>query len=158
VHVDARVSATSVGLEFRNTGGVAAVFQVRSATPAGDPRTYTVEPDKRITDTWDFRSTYDLAVHGPNGFFRRFAGSHLTALGVLAVVDARRNDLVLHLTTHARERIQVAVTDRYTSRNTTLSLWRGESKTQRWSLDRTHGWYDLTARVSGDGRFVVSAG
>ena len=69
----------SFQIHFRNTGGACAVFQVRSGNSADLPRTYTVEPLQRVTDTWRVgaigASTYDLSVYGPNGFYRAYRGS-----------------------------------------------------------------------------------
>jgi phospholipase C len=65
----------SVRVDFRNGGTQAAVFQAWSAEPTDAPRTYTVEPGKRLDGTWPATATdYDLSVHGPNGFLRRFQG------------------------------------------------------------------------------------
>src|SRR5262249_442316 len=54
-------------IDFRNVGGAAAVFQVRSAGAAEGPRTYTVEPHKRLSDVWSATaldgSRYDVAVY-----------------------------------------------------------------------------------------------
>jgi phospholipase C len=67
LHADGHASASSFSIEFRSSGGAAAVFQVRSADAAHEPRGYTVEPGKQLTDTWDFGSGYDLSVYGPTG-------------------------------------------------------------------------------------------
>jgi Domain of unknown function (DUF756) len=36
---------------------------------------------------------------------------------------------------------------------TTLSLGPGQTRTQRWPLSRTRGWYDLVITVAGDLHF-----
>src|SRR5205085_490101 len=72
LHADARVSGTALRVAMRDAGEATAVFQVRST--AHDPRCYTVSPGRELSDDWTFTDAYDLAVHGPNGFFRRFAG------------------------------------------------------------------------------------
>src|SRR5262249_24084146 len=68
----------SVGIDFDNTGGPAAVFQVRSGNIAHPPRTYTVEPGRHLSDTWSVAAIsaaeYDLSVNAPNGFLRAFKG------------------------------------------------------------------------------------
>jgi hypothetical protein len=61
-------------LSFINTGSATVVFQVRSGNTADLVRTYTVEPGKRLQDTWNVVSSYDLSVYGPNGFVRYFKG------------------------------------------------------------------------------------
>jgi phospholipase C len=75
LHADGLAGATSFSINFQSSGGAAAVFHVRSADAAQDPRSYTVESGKQLAESWDFTSGYDLSVHGPNGFFRRFKGS-----------------------------------------------------------------------------------
>jgi phospholipase C len=82
---DGLAGTTSVSINVASMGGAAAVFQVRSADAAQAPRTYTVESGKQLTDSWDFTSGYDLSVHGPNGFFRRFKGGPQAGLVVHAV-------------------------------------------------------------------------
>jgi phospholipase C len=51
---------------------------------------------------------------------------------------------VLEAANHGAERVEVTVTDRYSSRRTRLTIKPGETKASRWSLSRTKGWYDLT--------------
>jgi phospholipase C len=47
----------------------------------------------------------------------------------------------------------VTVSDRYSSRTTTLPVKPGGADTGRWSLGRTRGWYDLVVTVQGDPDF-----
>ncbi|MFI6064160.1 phospholipase domain-containing protein [Micromonospora sp. NPDC051227] len=51
LHADGHHGDDSFRIDFRNSGGVAAVFQVRQAGSADAPRSYTVEPGKQLTDT-----------------------------------------------------------------------------------------------------------
>jgi phospholipase C len=48
LNVRAAVSGNTVVLTFSNTGQATVVFQVRSGNPADLPRSYTVEPGKRL--------------------------------------------------------------------------------------------------------------
>jgi phospholipase C len=152
LHADGRADATSFAVDMRNSGGATAVFQVRSVNDAHEPRCYTVEPGKNLSDTWTVGSGsgYDLSVHGPNGFFRSFkgAGGSQTRLDVRARYDERHHEIALDLTNHGAERIDVTVADRYSPRSATLSLKPGETKAQPWPLSRTRGWYDLTVTVA----------
>jgi phospholipase C len=63
-HGGVDTSAGSFIIDFRNTGGVAAVFQVRSGNSADGPRTYTVETHKKLSDIRSIAaigaSNYDL--------------------------------------------------------------------------------------------------
>ncbi|GIJ48396.1 non-hemolytic phospholipase C [Virgisporangium aliadipatigenens] len=120
-------------LELANSGTAAAVFHVRSAGP---PRTYTVEPGRRLRDTFDG----DLSVYGPNGFHRRFVSR--------ATIEVRaryeRRDVVLEIRNRSGKRVEVSIVDRYTSRTTRVPLRPGGTRTERFSTARVKGWYDLT--------------
>ncbi|MEU5526251.1 phosphocholine-specific phospholipase C [Micromonospora chersina] len=155
LHVDGRAAGTSFHLDFRNTGGATGVFQVRSADPAQPPRTYTVEPGRQVSDTWDATAGYDLEVHGPNGFFRRFTGGAGAGVDVRARYDERDHEVGLTLVNRGAKRIEVTVADRYSSRRTRLSLKPGETTSPSWSVSRAHGWYDLTVTLSADAAFTA---
>lgn len=49
--------------------------------------------------------------------------------------------------------VEVTVSDRYSSRSSTLTLAPGGATALQFSLGRTRGWYDLTVTVHGDRRF-----
>ena len=53
------------------------MFRVSVAGSADAPRTYTVEPGKRLHDSWSTvpaNGLYDFVVTGPGAFHRRFRG------------------------------------------------------------------------------------
>jgi phospholipase C len=153
LHADGHASATSVSINLRSAGRAAAVFQVRSATNGQDPRNYTVEQGKHLTDTWDIGSSYDLSVYGPNGFFRNFKGGQQAKIDVEATYDERHNKINLEVRNLDSGRAEVTVRDGYTSRATKLPLNSGETGTVQWSLSSTRGWYDLVITVGADSRF-----
>jgi phospholipase C len=153
LHADGCASAASFRIDFRNSGGAAGVFQVRSADTAHDPRSYTVEPGRRLADVWDFGSQYDLSVHGPNGFFRRFKGGgsrQQPSLEIRARYDGPRYEIILEAENHGSKRVGVTVSNRYSSHNTKLSIKPGDAQTEHWSLSRTRGWYDLIITIQSD--------
>jgi phospholipase C len=157
LHANGHAGDGSVSIDFRNSGGAGAVFHVRQAGSADDPRGYTVEPGKHLTDTWHFESAYDLTVHGPNGFFRSFKGGNpqgqSTNLDVTPSYDEQDYKIALELKNRGSKRIEVTVRDGYNSRPTKLSLRPGETGRTQWPLARTRGWYDLVVTVEGDSRF-----
>jgi len=163
LHVRAQTNLTdgSVELDFGNTGRSAAVFQVRSASIPGGPFTYTVGPLARVTETWAVRARelddYDLAVYGPNGFFRALAGSvNGTGRANLAVKTSYHDDPGITLDIHNRgaARAELSITDLYTRQVVTHTLEPGRLFTWHWSLERSFGWYDLTIRVGSDATFL----
>ena len=138
LHADSHVTATTLTVTFRNTGRAAAVFHARPA--GGEPTTYTVEPGRTLSGTWPASDGYDVDVHGPNGFHRRF---HSGALGVRTDYDSRGEKVTLTFTNAGSSRLQLTVRDAYTSGRTTLSLRAGQTATKSWPVVRTRGWYDL---------------
>jgi phospholipase C len=156
LHADGHASAASFSITFRSTGRAAGVFHVRSADSAQDPRSYTVESGKQLTAAWDAASGYDLSVYGPNGFFRRFKGGpggQQASLDIRARYGRRHEEITLEIDNRGSQPVEVTVSDRYSSRSTTLSLKPGDAHTERWSLGRTRGWYDLVVTVQGDPHF-----
>jgi phospholipase C len=59
-------------LAITNAGSLGVGLQARSLTIPGAPYTYTVGAGDHLTATLPNPGTYDLSVHGPNGFFRHF--------------------------------------------------------------------------------------
>ena len=66
----------------RNRGKLGVGIQARSLTVAGAPYSYTIGAGHELDATLPNPGTYDLSLHGPNGFFRHFAGSPETVLSV----------------------------------------------------------------------------
>jgi phospholipase C len=136
------------------------VFHVRAAG-AQAPRTYTVEPNSHLTETWGVAdlggSTYDLSVYGPNGFYRRFKGAvsgrQHADLQVRTVYYGDANGITLEIANRASLTARVTIFNRYTSRSTTLMLSPNESDSRSWYLTRFGGWYELTVTVEHDPDF-----
>ncbi len=119
LHTDGRASEEMFSIDFGNSGGAAAVFQVRSAGSAQPPRTYTVEPGKHLADTWESVSGYDLYVHGPNGYFRGFKGGNPgrqhARLDVTASYDERDRTIVLEIRNRSSARTEPSRATRVSS-------------------------------------------
>src|SRR5215475_14132894 len=108
LHAHGKIDASggTFGIDFRNAGRAAAVFQVRSGSDAHIPRTYTVEPNKSLSDTWNLGSigipNCDLSVYGPNGFLRAFKGSvaglRTSQLDLQTDYDEKDGDITLVIT------------------------------------------------------------
>ncbi|HEV7653748.1 MAG TPA: phospholipase C, phosphocholine-specific [Mycobacteriales bacterium] len=149
---DARATGGTVRVELASSGRATGVFQIR---PVGaDPRSYTVERGRRVSDTFDANGGYDLAVHGPNGFFRGITGGDATdELDVRATYDEHEPAILLRLRNPGRRRAQVSIKDGYGTRLRTRPIGPGVTVTERWELARSRGWYDLTVSLHGDPHF-----
>jgi phospholipase C len=133
-------------VEFANHGTAGASFLVTSASTVDGPWAYTVEARKRLSAEWPVAAGYDLTVHGPNGFHRRFAGA--SADGPAVEVGARHGDgerIDLVLTNTGGAAVRVTVTDAYAGGHPTgYHLRPGARVTHTADLRRSHGWYDLS--------------
>jgi phospholipase C len=155
VHASVNSSNSTVGLTFYNTGGAAAVFQVRSGNVADPVRNYTVEAGKTLAGTWNVASSYHLSVYGPNGFVRYFnggIGSSAAALDVRSSYASEddRGSIGWQITNVAGKNAEVGVLDAYTGESSARLLRPQETFEGQLSLHQFHGWYDLIVTVAGD--------
>jgi phospholipase C len=72
---------------------------------------------------------------------------------VRARYDERREELSLVVHNGGTSKAEVTLVNRYSSRRDgPIVLKPGESATQRLSVARTRGWYDVTIGIRGDAR------
>ncbi len=159
VHGLAHFGDRSFRVNFANTGEAAAVFHVRSGNAGDLPRSYTVEAGKFLDDIWSADSSYDLAVHGPNGFLRSFKGSTdpaalRTRLDVHSSYDTDGGGAIeLRIANAGEHAAAVVIVDAYSGKEIRHLLAPREELEREWSLAKFHGWYDLVIRVDGDAAF-----
>jgi phospholipase C len=140
------IEAGSLVLKINNSGALGAQVQAR---PAGaDPYSYTVGAGDRLTARIPLGETYDIGLHGPNGFYRRYTGSTADAVRVAAIPKDETLEVSI-----SGGRGTAAVTDAYTGRVRRVRLSAGGAKI-RIPLGGTHGWYEVTVTVSGADGFV----
>jgi phospholipase C len=164
-HVDTAHNA--VIITFDNTGDAGAAFQVRSGNPSDLPRTYTLEADRSLADSFSIASPfdYDFSVSGPNGFVRQFKGGAVAGradLDVAVSFDGRRDgegedeaSFSLTVTNHGTSHIEVTVTSHYGDRDSvTRHLAPRHDFDLSVDLDESFGWYDLSITVEGDQGFL----
>jgi phospholipase C len=99
--------------------------------------------------------TYDLSLHGPNGFFRHFTGSRSSTLQVEAEDDRNGGQLRLRVTaTHGSGRDHKAVVQVADAHGPDRHVTLGH-RTEELVVDTQHsgGWYDLTLTSPSDSSF-----
>ncbi len=137
-------------IEFSNHGQATAVFQVRAAHLDVTPRSYTVEPGKRLTDSWGLATdgSYELMVHGPNGFLRAFKGRMHD--GQFALLEAHvechhEGDKSLRLTVanFGTRPAMLRIRDNYSGDSWASDLSPDDVFERERSCARHFGWYDL---------------
>lgn len=121
---------------------------------------YAVAAGDAIVDQWqlaDFADgLYHLRVHGPNGFYREFAGRTDDPRIELALPGAGPGwqvELTLRFTGKTPLRIEV-VDLAYGQPSRTLSANPGVPLRIPLDLRPTHGWYDFAIRVQGFPAFL----
>ena len=151
IHVGFEAASSKLHLTVKNQGSLGIGLQARSLTVAGGPRSYTIGAGHEIAVALPNPGTYDLSLHGPNGFFRHFAGSPATNLRVEERGDHDLGNLTLRLS-HGGHRHQfvVKVADAYgPDRRITLH------GTEEITIDTSHagGWYDIALSTPSDASF-----
>ncbi len=112
---------------------------------AGAPFSYTVGSGHSLEGILRVKGRFDVEFHGPNGFFRRFAGT--TTAPLLEVHGGRDGDqLVLRLYNHSAATVRAHVADAYAADHT-VKVPSHQSRTVRLGLAATHGWYDALVTV-----------
>ncbi|WP_156188175.1 phosphocholine-specific phospholipase C [Arsenicicoccus sp. oral taxon 190] len=183
LRLDERPSDQGLTLTLTNRGRLGAALQARLLEPADAPRSYTVEAGRSVSATLPATGAYHVDVHGPNGFFRSYAGDRSQdAVTVSLEPQGRSGRLRLVVTRLGRE-VDVEITSAYPAAlraggdaevsdeqggdeqgGGSASLrdhGRGKGRSRsavRVDTRRSGGWYDLTVTVPGTGFRRVLAG
>ena len=140
-------------LAVENDGRLGVQLQARSLTVPGAPYSYTIGAGDTLTTTLPNPGVYDLSLHGPNGFFRHFAGSPDTVVKVEVHPDHDAGRVRLRITLggrHHDEPVVIKVADAYgPDKRVTVE------RTAQISIDTRHsgGWYDIALSTPSDRSF-----
>ncbi|MFC7814560.1 phosphocholine-specific phospholipase C [Streptomyces sp. NPDC057367] len=157
-HVDGAVDAAAgrFTLTFASGPRAGAAFLVTSGNRTDGPWTYTTEAGKSIADTWNSAysdGSYDLTVHGPNGFLRAFRGPNKVT-GCEVTARHTGDDLRLTLTNAGSGTARLRVTDGYGSRTRTVTVRPGATVHHTVDLARSRRWYNVTVTSESDPAFL----
>jgi phospholipase C len=149
--VDLHVTQHGLAFTLANDGRKGAHLQARSRSLKGAPFSYTLGAGKTLKPELEFSGGFDVSFHGPNGFFRRFAGgTHQPLLEVRGRREGR--DLVLTLHGRADHPLHVHVANAYGPDRTVRVGGRGRKRV-RIPVADTHGWYDVLVTLRGHPHF-----
>jgi phospholipase C len=142
--VAAQVRSDGVALRLTNTGAAGAAFDLRLAG-GGEPRFYTVEAGKEVTDLMPAEGRYDLALYGPNGFLRGFRGEAHPGPEASARFDASTGKLLVTLRNGGTKPLTLDVApNAYVTAPARLHrLAPGAEAVDAWDLKASRSWYDL---------------
>ncbi|MEU4170132.1 phosphocholine-specific phospholipase C [Streptomyces sp. NPDC026665] len=143
-------------LTFGSGARAGAAFLVTSGNRTDGPWTYTTAAGATVSDTWNSAysgGSYDLTVHGPNGFLRVFKGANRTAG---AEVTARHTgcDVELTLVNKGAATATLRLTNGYGGPSRALRVRAGETVKHTVDLAASKCWYDLTVTVDGQTGFL----
>lgn len=161
----ADVRGGGLRLAVSNLGALGVHLQARSLTVPGAPFSFTIGPGDDLATVLPDPGTYDLSLHGPNGFFRHFEGSPATEVAVESGSERHSRYLRLRLTAasrHGRERyrhrdrrggpIRVHLADAY---GPGRDIEFHEAAELVVDTANTGGWYDITLTMPTDNSFGV---
>ncbi len=97
--------------------------------------------------------SYDLTVHGPNGFLRTFQGSG-TVAGPEVTARPHGDDIELTFTNKGGRTVKLKVADGYGGRGRTFTVRAGAVVKHIAHLNHSERWYDLTVTSDADARYV----
>jgi phospholipase C len=149
-----------LAVSFRNSGRTGTAFIAYSSVRNDGPWYYAVEAGKAIeAETWTWSTpTYELSVHGPNGFLRQFRGS--TALTgprpeVRVEYDIGGPGVVLYLSNTGTQACTLTVSDNgYGAASSSHSVGPAATIALNRPLGTSFGWYDLSIRSNSDSQFL----
>ncbi|MEV1085592.1 phosphocholine-specific phospholipase C [Streptomyces sp. NPDC050211] len=152
----ADTAAGKFTLTFATGAKAGGAFHVTSGNRTDGPWMYTTEAGKSIADTWNSaysRGSYELTVHGPNGFVRAFKGANKTA-GPEVTARHRGDDLELTFTNKGSATVELKVADGYSGRTKRFVVRRGATVRHSFDLGASGQWYDLTVTSAADSAFL----
>lgn len=155
--VYATVTETQLSFRVENNGRLGAQLQARSNTLLEAPFSYTVSRGRSLEPSWvlPVGTAYDVSFHGPNGFFRRFAGT-MTAHGVVITMNHHGDHAVLDIINTTARPVRLDLADAYRSSTHRVELAAGHTCQRRVHTGHTGGWYDVTLTRLDDTAFVRS--
>lgn len=155
-------SAKTVRLTFTNTGQAGVSLQVRRDTVSAAPRHYTVAAGNAacasVQDELALNAdgSYDLTIHGPNGFLQELrggigAGQFGSAAEVRLCYDVHNGNIRITIdNTSGSQAGMFRLTDNAYGKNpdATVTVAAGASQDVVWTGDV--GWYDVSVRAADD--------
>ncbi|MFD8818274.1 phosphocholine-specific phospholipase C [Streptomyces sp. NPDC059627] len=149
-------AAGTFTLGFASGAHAGAAFLVTSNNRADGPWSYTTEAGKSVSDTWNSvysGGSYDLTVHGPNGFLRTFQGRGKVA-GPEVTARPHGDDIELTFANKGSGTVKLKVSDGYGGRARTFTVRAGARVTHIAHLNHSERWYDLTVTSEADASYV----
>jgi phospholipase C len=146
LRADGVIAGGTATITFASRGLVGAVFHVTSSSA---PRDYTVGAGQSITGLWPAPAGEDIRVHGPNGFYREFAGDgpDITATPARARLD-------LEITNSSATTVRLTLASAYDREQSQVTVRPGSTVTVTAPSAFGTGWYDVSVTSDADPRYL----
>jgi phospholipase C len=152
----ARRAPDGLDLTLANFGAAGAGFSVYPAGREGPgPWYYAVEAGQRLGDRLPAGPDgYDLTLHGPNGFLRRFRGGAAETVVVRHRYDTARQTFEIILRNEGDRPIVVRTADAYADGARSLRLAPGAEVVDAWRIAASGHWYDVSITLDDDPKYL----
>ncbi|MBD1427961.1 phosphocholine-specific phospholipase C [Sphingobacterium litopenaei] len=114
-------------------------------------KSFAVKAGDKINHLWRKaeKGTYNLAVHGPNGFYRKYQSTHDKTHIKVTVSYSAKSNLILQLENTGRGTQNIDCYNAYTGKKLTVSLKSKKSMTLEVDTQEYGRWYDFTLKADG---------
>lgn len=151
--VAATVSAGKLAARWSNGGALGAHVQVRSNLLPAGPYSYTIGAGAGLDASWALGAEYDVQMHGPASWYRRFAGTTSAAdIRVSVTRDGAAGHAQFRIENAGSAAAALTLTDAYGSGSQALALNAGQAKTV--VIPTQGGWYDLKITSAADPKLL----
>jgi phospholipase C len=153
-------------IEMINRGSVGAVITVHDNSDAQEPWHYTIGAGERlVSEQWHDEvplTAYDLTLRGPNGFWRRYAGSlapeaSRAEVFLLSHRDKGAAELVLRNDGTSPLVFTIGLDEHYPTsgdRTRTVHVEPGAESHEHWPLAKSDHWFDFLVTLNGAPEFL----
>jgi phospholipase C len=146
LRADGVISGGAATITFASQGRAGAVFHVTSSSA---PRDYTVGAGDAITGSWPATAGEDIRVHGPNGFYREFAGE-----GPEITATPAPGQLNLAITNSSAAAMRLTVTSAYDGKQSRVTVRPGSTVTVTAPSAFGTGWYDVSVTLDANPQYL----
>ncbi|WGL60482.1 phospholipase C, phosphocholine-specific [Pigmentibacter sp. JX0631] len=153
----------NVNIIFSNIGKNTAGFFVYNMLKKSSPKNYTLGAANTIIDSWNendcSNGIYDLNIHGPNGFFRKFKGSlNLQNDKEFPIPEVylnyMNNELFFIFKNLGNKTCTFYITDNsYGNKGITIKVPPKSSIKKNIDLTLSYNWYDITITINHENYF-----
>jgi phospholipase C len=146
LRADGVVAGGTATITFASRGAVGAVLHVTSGSA---PRDYTVGAGGSIDGSWSVSPGEDIRVHGPNGFYRQFAGEgpEVTVLGF-------GGDLELAIRNGSSAAVRLTLASAYDGKRSRVTVPPRSTVKVVIPTAFGSGWYDVSVTAAASPQYL----